>query len=114
MWEYILENWKVDVENIDLLIAPHHGRDSGRSYDFLDVLKPTLTLFGNARSEHLAYDAWNNRGLWHITNNQANCVIIDINTSSADVFATYETFAKAFNTNTSYNNQLRAWFLDSI
>ena len=24
---------------------------------FLDVLKPSLTLFGNARSEHLAYDA---------------------------------------------------------
>ena len=44
------------VTNIDLLIAPHHGRDSERSYDFLDVLKPKMTFFGNANSEHLAYD----------------------------------------------------------
>ena len=34
------------TRGIDLLIAPHHGRKSGRSYEFLDTLKPTLTFFG--------------------------------------------------------------------
>lgn len=68
-WEHILENYHRDVDNIDLLIAPHHGRDSDRSYEFLDVLKPTLTFFGNAPSEHLAYSKWRNRGLSFITNN---------------------------------------------
>lgn len=29
-WDYILENHRKDVENIDLLIAPHHGRKTGR------------------------------------------------------------------------------------
>lgn len=52
-WEHILANHK-DVTDIDLLIAPHHGRKSSRNYDFLDVLKPKLTFFGNAPSEHLA------------------------------------------------------------
>lgn len=47
-WEYILDKYPDDVDNVDLLIAPHHGRDSGRSYKFLDTLKPTLTFFGNA------------------------------------------------------------------
>ena len=113
-WEHILENWEADVRDIDLLIAPHHGRDSGRSYDFLDVLKPTLTLFGNARSEHLAYGAWSRRGLQIITNNQANCVVVNISSGLANIYATHETFARTFNPNTSYDSQLQAWFLYSI
>ena len=52
-WEYILDNWKSSVKNVDVLIAPHHGRDSGRDYEFLKVVKPRVTLFGNAPSEHL-------------------------------------------------------------
>src|ERR1700730_6130391 len=76
-WEYILENHADDVRDVDLLIAPHHGRKSDRLYDFLDVVNPTLTLFGNANSEHLAYNAWNYRKLHFITNNQANCIVID-------------------------------------
>ena len=67
-WEHILNVHEAAVSNIDLLIAPHHGRDSDRSYKFLDVLKPKLTFFGNARSEHLAYSAWSNRGLPIVTN----------------------------------------------
>ena len=57
-WDHILSNHKDLVTDIDLLIAPHHGRKSGRSYQFLDVLRPRLTFFGNARAEHLAYSAW--------------------------------------------------------
>lgn len=78
-WEHILEHHRADVTNVDLLIAPHHGRKSDRCYDFLDVLKPKLTFFGNANSEDMAYGAWNSRDLWFITNNQAGCMIVDIN-----------------------------------
>ena len=113
-WEHILNNWEKDVRNIDLLIAPHHGRDSGRSYDFLDVLTPTLTFFGNARSQHLAYGAWSRRDLPIITNNQANCMVVNPTTGGLDAYVTYETFAKKFNPNTFYSNQLRAWFVCSI
>ena len=62
-----LNNYESDVRDVDLLIAPHHGRSSGRSYEFLDVLRPTLTFFGKARSEHLAYSAWNYRKLPFVT-----------------------------------------------
>src|SRR5262249_40608013 len=62
-WDHILTNWGEQVKNVDVLIAPHHGRDSGRGYEFLDMVNPKLTLFGNAPSEHLAYDAWNSRDL---------------------------------------------------
>lgn len=113
-WEHILNNWEKDVRDIDLLIAPHHGRDSGRSYDFLDVLKPTLTFFGNARSEHLAYGAWSRRNLPIITNNQANCMVVNATAGRLDVYVTYETFAKRYNPATVYNDRFQAWFICSI
>ena len=113
-WEHILSNWGKDVSDIDLLIAPHHGRDSGRSYDFLDVLKPSLTFFGNARSEHLAYGAWSRRNLPIITNNQANCMVVNSNAGGLDVYVTYETFAKSYNPGASYSEQFRAWYICSI
>ena len=113
-WEHILANHGNDVTNIDLLIAPHHGRKSGRSYEFLDTLKPTLTFFGNARSEHLAYDAWRSRGLAIVTNNQANCIVVDAGASSMTLYVTNENFARRVNTGTFYNDAVRAWYVGLI
>ena len=109
-WRHILDTWEEDIRDIDLLVAPHHGRDSGRSYEFLNVLNPALTFFGNARSQHLAYDHWYNRNLPIVTNNQANCMVVDANTSPMNLYVTYEAFAKAVNPSTHYDTQLRAWF----
>jgi competence protein ComEC len=118
-WEHILEAHP-DVKNVDLLIAPHHGRDSERSYDFLDVLKPQLTLFGVARSEHLGYQAWSSRGLEIMTNNQGNCFVIDFPDDKArmDVHCTYKGFADAYCQNaygksTFVDEALKSWFLRS-
>lgn len=117
-WEYILDNYSDLVENVDILIAPHHGRKSERNYDFLDILKPRITFFGNANSEHLAYDAWNKRNLLHIQNNQANCIIADIGPSAILFYVTNETFAQDFSRNNGYNtyysDKLDAWFIGQL
>ena len=117
-WEHILKNWEAEVQGIDLLIAPHHGRDSGRSYDFLDVLKPSLAFFGKARSEHVAYGAWYRRGLAIVINNQANCMMADLSGSLLNIYVTNETYARAFareaGFNTWYHEQLLAWYLRSV
>jgi competence protein ComEC len=113
-WEHILENHAEDVRDVDLLIAPHHGRKSDRSYDFLTVVNPTLTLFGNANSEHLAYNSWNYRKLPFITNNQANCIVIDTNVKPMAVYVTYETFARNSNPQTFYSQVHQAHYLSTI
>lgn len=113
-WDHILEAHRDDVTDIDLLIAPHHGRKSGRSYKFLDTLNPTLTFFGNAPHEHLAYDAWNRRGLQKITNNQANCMVVDTAPSPMILYVTHENFARRVNPYTSYNDHFRAWYVGPI
>lgn len=113
-WNHILKNYKDDVTDIDLLIAPHHGRKSKRSYEFLDVLKPTITFFGNARSQDLAYDAWNRKKLDHITNNEANCMIVDINGTDMRLYVTNKAYAEKINPNTWFETNFNAWFARDI
>lgn len=113
-WDHILERHEADVTDIDLLIAPHHGRKSGRSYTFLDTLTPTLTFFGNARSEYLAYDAWRNRGLSIVTNNQANCMVVDAGSKPMTLYVTHENFARRVNSATYYSESHRAWYVGPI
>lgn len=113
-WTHILENYEDDVANIDLLIAPHHGRDSGRSFEFLNTLKPTLTFFGNAPSDDLAYSAWHNRGLSIVTNNQANCMIVDASAAPMKLYVTHGNFAMKVNSDTFYSNTFKAWYVGPI
>lgn len=100
-WDYIIKNYKTDVENVDVLFAPHHGRDSSRKYDFLKVLKPKLTLFGNANAEHLAYSSYPKT---RITNNQAGYVVIHINEDRLLVLVKNKEFADNYR-----NKEGRKW-----
>jgi len=99
-WEHILNTHEKSVTDVDVLIAPHHGRRSDRSYDFLDVVNPALTLFGNADSSDLAYGAFSSRGLPIITNNQAGSILLDADKSPIEVYVTNRAFAEAVNGST--------------
>jgi competence protein ComEC len=113
-WEHILNEHEADVSNVDLLIAPHHGRHSDRDWDFLDVVKPALTFFGNAQSGHLAYSAWHSRNLPLITNNQAGSMIVDVDEDPMDVYVTCEKFAQARNSSTFYSETFGGYYLQPI
>ena len=113
-WDYILENHADDVTNIDVLIAPHHGRSSGGNDEYLDVLNPKLTLLGNAPSEYMDYSAWNNRNLRHFTNNQAGNVILKLDENNAlGVFVSNQKFANTFKIH-NYNPSLKAFYIGQI
>ena len=114
-WDYILENHKEDVTDVDVLVAPHHGRKTGGNDEYLDVLNPKLTLFGNAKSQYLDYDSWNTRNLDHITNNEANCIILNTaGENGIDVYVTYETFARRRNEETFFSNEYNGWYIMTI
>lgn len=99
-WSHILENHFELVADIDVLIAPHHGRDSDMDFSFLEILNPKLTLMGNASSKHLAYYKYPS----HITNNQAGTVILDISNESIAVYVKNEAFAKDYRANRNWGN----------
>jgi len=109
-WQHILDDHYALVENVDLLLAPHHGRHSDRDFAFLDVLRPRLTLFGNASSEHLAYQAWNSRDLRLVTNNQAGSIVVDLSDEHGPWFVTNEVFARQrLGSSTFYDETRHAW-----
>lgn len=95
-WNDILESYGKELRDIDVLIAPHHGRKSGGNDDYLDVLKPKFSLLGNAKSDHLDYSAWNNRGLIHYTNNQLGSVVLEETRFGFDVFASNKNAVLAY------------------
>lgn len=113
-WDHILRTHEDLVTDIDLLIAPHHGRKSGRSYEFLDVLRPKMTFFGNANHEHLAYGAWRRRGLPYMTNNQGNTMVVDTREPTMSMYVTHESFARAINSVTTYSAEFRGWYVGEI
>ena len=112
-WDYIECHFKALVSNVTLLIAPHHGRKSNRSYDFLDYVKPKLTLFGCAPSEHLGYHAWYKRNLNYITNNQCGCIVAEGN-REMEIFVENDKFAAKCGGNINYTNDQGFYYLYTV
>lgn len=64
----------IDIEETDILIAPHHGRKSGKvSKKFLDEIKPKVIIVGEASSDDIDYYAGYNT----ITQNRAQDITME-------------------------------------
>lgn len=73
----------IEFEEVDVLFAPHHGRESGKiPKDILDILNPQIIVIGEAPSKHLNYYS----GFNTITQNSAGDIIFDVNDSSVDIY----------------------------
>jgi beta-lactamase superfamily II metal-dependent hydrolase len=113
-WEHLLAKHEEQVKDADILIAPHHGRHSDREWEFLDVVNPKLTFFGNADSDYLAYGAWYNRDLPVITNNQAGNIIVATSKSQLDLYVTCEAYATSVQPSSFYSAAYDAYYWGSI
>lgn len=93
---HLTTNHAADIKDIDVLVAPHHGRDSDKDFSFLDIMNPQFTLMGNAKSKYMAYDEWNKRNFKHFTNNQIGNLLIEIDGGILYMSITNKTFADNF------------------
>ncbi|CAN7204193.1 hypothetical protein LJR118_000626 [Acidovorax sp. LjRoot118] len=103
-WEFALNKKTWLNGKCSLLLAPHHGRDSGRSYDFLDFLKPKLTIIGCSPSKHIHYKEWSKRGLDILTSNQAGNIVAETHEGYYHVFVENEEFAQKYGSNADIKN----------
>lgn len=81
-----LEKIKDQVEwpKVDILFAPHHGRDSGKvSSDVLKKLDPHIIVIGEAPSKYLNYYSGYNT----LKQNSAGDIIFDCDGDKVHVFA---------------------------
>ena len=81
------DNELKDLKNIDILFAPHHGRESGGDEEnkYLDTLNPKLAIFGNAPSVHKNYSPFNNRDIPILTNTEAGDIILHISEEKIEI-----------------------------
>lgn len=110
-WEHLLTHHLSDIQNVEVLIAPHHGRDSDRDREFINAVNPKLTLFGRAPAEHMMYNAWRSRKLAYITAAQAGTVMLDTSHDEMRVYVTNEGYARRNNPHTFFDHRMQAWFL---
>jgi beta-lactamase superfamily II metal-dependent hydrolase len=109
-WENILKDHKSLVENAAVLFAPHHGRDSDRDWEFLDIVNPRVSFLGNAKSKNLGYAAWLKRDLPHFTNNQ--CGNVRLNFADKKVIVTIENHEYAYKYTEGHTCEIDGyWFL---
>jgi len=112
-WEYILEHHKDLVSDAAVLFAPHHGRKANQDFSYLDTVKPRVSFFGCASSEHLAYSAWRNRDLLYFTNNQCGNVHVYPEGDYVEVFIENESYARAYTEGYTYQKD-GYWFLCKV
>ena len=73
----------LDLEKINVLFAPHHGRDSGKVPEsMLQILDPEIIVIGEAPSEHLNYYKNYNT----ITQNSAGHIIFKCETNKVHIY----------------------------
>jgi beta-lactamase superfamily II metal-dependent hydrolase len=74
---------KLSLPLVDILFAPHHGRDSGRiPGSLLEKMSPRFIVVGEAPSHHLCYYP----GYHTITQNRAGDILFECVTNAVHVF----------------------------
>jgi beta-lactamase superfamily II metal-dependent hydrolase len=77
----------LDLPSVDILFAPHHGRDSGKiSESLLTKMSPKVIIIGEAPSEHLNYF----QGYHTITQNSAGDIVFECEGSKVHIFTSNE------------------------
>ena len=86
-----LENIQDDIEwpSVDILFAPHHGRDSGKvSKKVLEKLTPKVIIVGEAPSKYLNYyDGYNT-----LTQNSTGSIVFENETGKTHIFIEHSTY----------------------
>lgn len=91
----------LNLPNIDILFAPHHGRDSGKiPAELLSVLDPKIIVIGEAPSEHLNYY----KGYNTITQNTAGDIIFECDVKKVHIYVSNEKYKVTYLNNDNKSN----------
>lgn len=83
----------LDLPEVDILFAPHHGRDSGKvPKEWLDEMNPKIVVIGEAPSKHLDYYS----GYDTITQNSAGNIVFECDTNKVHMYVSNENYSVEF------------------
>ena len=83
----------LSFDKVDILFAPHHGRDSGKvPKSWLDDLDPEIIVIGEAPSEHLNYYSSYNT----IKQNSAGTLLFDCVNKAVHLYVEKDSYTEDF------------------
>ncbi len=96
----------VDWPDIDILFAPHHGRDSGRiPEEILSQMNPKIIVIGEAPSQHLNYYKSYNT----ITQNMSGSIAFECEGGCVHIYVSNENYSVNYLSNhgaSTYDNYI--------
>ena len=102
---------KILWEEIDILFAPHHGRESGKvSSDILKKIKPKIIVIGEAPSQHLNYYS----GYSTITQNSAKDITFKCEAGKVHVYVSSSSYSVDFLKNEGYKSTSTEYYIGSF
>lgn len=101
----------MDMPDIDILFAPHHGRDSGKvPKSWLDEMTPQVIIIGEAKSGHLNYySGWNT-----ITQNSAGDIIFDCESGKVHIYVSKENYTVDFLEDENKSDRNDGYYLGTL
>lgn len=104
---------EIDWPKIDILFAPHHGRESGKvPSDILKKLEPRLIVIGEAPSKYLDYYSGYNT----ITQNTAKDIVFDCENGKVHIYISNDkyNYDTSFLENENMNNEKFGAYLGTL
>ena len=107
--ENIINN--VDFPKVNILFAPHHGRDSGKvPGKWLEQMNPDIIVIGEAPSINLNYY----RDYYTITQNSAKDITYICNKGTVDIFVENENYSVNYLLNLYKKNTSDGFYLGTL
>ena len=101
----------VSLEEVDILFAPHHGRDSGKvPKSWLDTLNPKIIVIGEAPSQHLNYY----QGFDTIKQNSAGDMVFKCVTSAVHIYVENESYQEDFLNDENKGDDYDLYYLGTL
>ena len=101
----------VSFEKVDILFAPHHGRNSGKiPKSWLDILDPEIIVIGEAPSEHLNYYKSYNT----IKQNSAGTLLFDCVTNAAHIYVENDSYTENFLEDKGLGNKYGLFYIGTL
>ena len=108
-----MENIEDDIffEEIDILFAPHHGRDSGKvPKSWLDELSPKVVIIGEAPSGNINYyDGYDT-----IKQNSAGDILFECVKRKVHIYVEYNSYSEDFLDDEGKENDHELYYLGSL
>jgi len=101
----------IPLEKVNVLFAPHHGRESGRlPKSWLEELQPDIIVIGEAPSENINYYQEFNT----IKQNSAKELLFECASKQVDIYCESESYDEAFLSNERKKDYYDLYYLGTL